>query len=134
MMMKKLKHIITSTLLLFAVSVSLIGAASPALVSAQVAKDEVCKGLGLTTGTTGCDADPKTGTVDSTVGKVINVLSFVVGVISVIMVIIGGLKYVTSGGDSSKVSSAKDTILYAIVGLVVVAMSQVIVRFVLKQI
>jgi hypothetical protein len=50
------------------------------------------------------------------------------------MIIIGGLKYITSGGDSSNVTGAKNTILYAVVGLVVVAMAQFIVRFVLTKV
>jgi uncharacterized membrane protein len=64
---------------------------------------------------------------------VINVFSWIVGVIAVIMIIVGGLKYITSGGDSGNVSSAKNTILYALVGLVIVALAQFIVRFVLGQ-
>lgn len=66
--------------------------------------------------------------------SVINLFSLVVGVVAVIMIIIGGLKYITSGGDGSNVSSAKNTIIYAIVGLVIVALSQFIVRFVLTKI
>jgi uncharacterized membrane protein len=69
--------------------------------------------------------------VFSIIETVINVFSIVVGVVSVIMIIIGGLKYITSGGDSGNVSGAKNTILYAIIGLVVVALAQIIVRFVL---
>jgi len=49
------------------------------------------------------------------------------------MIIIGGFKYVTSGGDSTKISSAKSTIFYALIGLVVVALAQVIVRLVLTK-
>lgn len=73
-------------------------------------------------------------TVESTVATVINVFSFIVGVISVIMIIIGGLKYITSTGDSNKTESAKNTILYAVIGLAVVALAQVIVLFVLNRV
>jgi hypothetical protein len=69
--------------------------------------------------------------VNSTVALVINIFSWIVGVISVIMIIWGGFKYITSGGDSNNVTAAKNTILYAIIGLVIVALAQVIVRFVL---
>ncbi len=48
------------------------------------------------------------------------------------MIIINGLRFITSGGDSNAVSSAKKGILYAIVGLVIVALAQFIVRFVLN--
>jgi hypothetical protein len=49
------------------------------------------------------------------------------------MIIIGGLKYVTSNGDSNSISSAKNTIIYALIGIVVVAIAQSVVRFVLGK-
>ena len=60
-----------------------------------------------------------------------NVLLFIIGAISVIMIIIGGLRYVVSGGDSSKVSAAKNTILYAVVGIVVALLAYAIINFVI---
>lgn len=60
-----------------------------------------------------------------------NVMLFIVGAISVIMVIIGGLRYVISGGNNSNVTAAKNTILYAVVGLVVSIMAFAIVNFVI---
>lgn len=63
--------------------------------------------------------------------KIIDIFSIVVGSISVIMIIIGGFRYVISNGDTNGVSAAKNTILYAIVGLVIVLFAQVIVNFVL---
>lgn len=91
----------------------------------------------------GCSADPgspdydvsagKT-TINKTIANIINVFSYIVGTIAVIMLIYGGFRYVTSGGDSGAISSAKNTILYAIVGLVIVAISQAIVWFVLGEV
>lgn len=66
----------------------------------------------------------------SVVSKGINVFLFVIGALSVIMIVYGGFKYVTSGGESSALTSAKNTILYAIVGLVVALLAYVIVSFV----
>lgn len=66
--------------------------------------------------------------------SVINLFSLVVGIVSVIMIIFGGLKYITSGGDSGNVGNAKNTILYAIIGIVIVALAQFIVRFVLTKV
>jgi len=60
-----------------------------------------------------------------------NTLLFVLGAISVIMIIIGGLRYVVSGGDSSAVSAAKNTILYAIVGVIVAILAYAIINFVI---
>jgi hypothetical protein len=89
---------------------------------------------------TGAEATDPDGTnedaserINDIIRLVINIFSLIVGVVSVIMIIIGGLKYIMSGGDSSNVTGAKNTILYAIIGLIVVALAQVIVRFVLER-
>lgn len=76
---------------------------------------------------------PAEDTVTDLISTVLNLLSMVVGVISVIMVVVGGIKYVLSGGDSNQTASAKNTIIFALVGLVIAAMSQVIVIFVLDK-
>lgn len=62
-----------------------------------------------------------------------NVMLFVVGAISVIMVVIGGLRYVISGGNSGNVTAAKNTILYAIVGLIISIMAYAIINFVISS-
>lgn len=62
-----------------------------------------------------------------------NVLLFLIGAISVIMLIIGGIRYTLSGGDSSAVTAAKNTILYAIVGIIVAVLAFAIVNFVLDS-
>jgi hypothetical protein len=67
------------------------------------------------------------------VATIVNLFSVVVGVVAVLMIIVGGFRYITSGGDSSNVAGAKNTILYAIVGLVIVALAQFIVKFVLGK-
>lgn len=65
--------------------------------------------------------------------KITNTFSIIVGAASVIMIIYGGFRYVTSGGESGRVGAAKNALLYAIVGLVIVALAQLIVHFVLSQ-
>jgi len=132
-MKKRFIESIKKSLLIAAASLALVAPLTPAMAGAQT-KEDICQGVQTVSGGTGCATPEGQPTVDSTIKRVINILGIVVGVISVIMVIIGGLKYVTSGGESSKISSAKDTILYAVVGLVVVAMSQLIVRFVITSI
>ena len=62
--------------------------------------------------------------------RVTNILLFLVGAISVIMLIIGGIRYVISGGDQNQVTSAKNTILYAIVGIIVAFLAYAAVNFV----
>ena len=66
--------------------------------------------------------------------RALQIIVYLTGAISVIMVIVGGFKYVISGGDSAGTKSAKDTILYALIGLAVAVMCQIIVSFVLSRI
>lgn len=64
---------------------------------------------------------------------IVNVMLFLIGTLSVIMLIYGGIQYVISSGDAGKVNNAKNTILYAIVGLVVSVLAYAIVNFVIKN-
>ncbi|MDQ5982868.1 MAG: hypothetical protein QG549_866 [Patescibacteria group bacterium] len=66
-----------------------------------------------------------------TFNTITNVLLFAVGAISVIMLIIGGIRYVVSGGDSTAVQSAKNTILYAVVGIVICLLAYAVIGFVI---
>lgn len=113
---------------------------APVIASSTAgAQDQIrsglCAGTNLTTTSPGgCANDGEAeGKVQGLIKLIINIFSIVVGVVSVIMIIIGGLKYITSSGDSNNVTSAKNTILYAIIGLVVVALAQFIVQFVLAK-
>jgi len=76
------------------------------------------------------------GTGQPTLGQriqtIVNMLLFLLGAIAVIMIVIGGIRYTTSNGDSGNIKSAKDTILYAAVGLVVAILAYAIVNFVVS--
>ena len=72
-------------------------------------------------------------TVTGLFGIVSNTLIFLVGAISVIVLIVGGLRYVLSAGNPAQVTSAKNTILYAIVGIVISVAAYAIVQFIFKQ-
>ena len=65
--------------------------------------------------------------------RVTNTIIYIVGIIAVIMLIIGGIRYVISGGDAKKVTDAKNTVLYAIIGLVICFFSYAIVNFVISS-
>jgi hypothetical protein len=80
------------------------------------------------------DLSGGTGRIQDIVTTIINIFSVIVGIVAVIMIIFGGFKYITSGGDSGNISSAKNTIIYAIIGLVVVALAQFLVQFVLDKV
>lgn len=81
----------------------------------------------------GAPANSTPASIDSTIASIINLISVAVGIAAVIMIIVGGFRYVTSAGNQELVKSAKNTIVYAIVGLVIVALAQAIVAFVLNK-
>ena len=90
------------------------------------AKTQIQSGLKAAGG----DTKDTSGTL---ITKLINVMLFIIGVLSVIMIIYGGIIYVISAGDSGRVSKAKNTIMYAIVGLVVALLAYAIVNFVITR-
>ena len=96
-------------------------------------KEELKKGACL--GDAACEASTSASTkssVDNIINTIINVFSWVVGLVAVIMVIFGGFRYVTAAGDTTKTKSARDTILYALIGLLIVALAQTIVKYVIS--
>ena len=95
----------------------------------------LCAGANLDINDPSCETtDDATAKINTLIRRIINLLSLVVGVVAVIMIIIGGLRYITSGGSDTGVTSAKNTILYAIIGLIIVALAQLLVRFVLRTV
>lgn len=72
--------------------------------------------------------------INGVLNQFTNIALYVIGFISVVMLIWGGLRYVISGGDSKKITDAKNTILYALIGLVVALLAYAIVNFVLNAI
>lgn len=71
---------------------------------------------------------------DGVFTKFTSIALYVIGAISVIMLLWGGLRYIMSGGDSKKVTDAKNTVLYAIIGLIIAVLSYAIIHFVLTAI
>jgi len=108
------------------------GLAVPAVVHAATPKETVCSTIG---GGTDCTKQPDNGVkLNNVVTAVITILIRVIGVLAVIMVMYSGFKYITAAGDSSKAASAKTTLVYAVIGLVVAFFAQLIVSFVLDNI
>ena len=66
--------------------------------------------------------------------NVVNILLFIIGAVSVIMLIYGGIRYTTSGGNANSVTAAKNTIMYSIIGLVVAILAFAVVQFVVNQV
>lgn len=74
----------------------------------------------------------KSDNANKLIGTLVNTLLFIVGTLAVIMIIWAGISYTISTGDSSKVTRAKNTLVYAIVGLIVAFLAFAIVNWVLK--
>lgn len=143
-MLKKIKqNLLKNLAAVFALGLLALPVFALQTVSAQVTQSPLCQGaVDTTTAFQGRNA-PATNCISETadadaqfnniIAQVINIFSIIVGVIAVIMIIYGGFRYITSGGDSGKVGDAKNTILYAIIGLVLVALAQFVVKFVLNR-
>lgn len=107
-------------------------------------KTEICSGANISFDqTTKCGqiindqgkkktSDPGTKTT-KLVKNIVNLLSVVVGIAAVIMVIVGGFRFVTAGGDSAKIGTARNTIIYALIGVIIVAFAQILVKFVVGK-
>jgi hypothetical protein len=137
-MFKRIKNSITATTVAgFLLVMGLMLGSAPALASAQTATNNIssiCSGVNgdLSGGSGTCDQSSSTS-LNNVIKFALNLISIFVGITAVIMIIIGGFKYIVSGGDSGRITGAKDTILFAIIGLVVVALAQIIVHFVLSS-
>ena len=89
---------------------------------------------GIDQGVTGGIAcGPAAKSAPEAIKTTINVLLYIVGIAAVIVIIVGGLRYVLSGGDPKNTAAAKDTIMYAAIGLAVSVLAYGIVNFVLSQ-
>lgn len=121
-------------LIVAAATMAFAAAMVPATVSAQEINENLQCGSNISLTGGNCDVSSGTTRVEETIRTLINVFSIIVGAVAVVMIIFGGFRYITSGGDSGNIGSAKNTILYAIVGLVIVAIAQAIVQFVLNEV
>lgn len=72
--------------------------------------------------------------LEAAITQIIKVILFIVGILAVIMIIFGGIQYLLSAGDTSKTEKAKNTILYAVVGLVVAILAYALVTWVVSAI
>lgn len=132
-----MRRYFVSALVVLATAFSLVVFAAPAAdtAKAQDLKRNVCKGadLSLSGGGGNCGENAGEGKLNRLIRQIVNIISVIVGIVAVIMIIYGGFRYITSGGDSGNVSAAKNIIIYALVGLIIVALAQIIVRFILGK-
>jgi uncharacterized membrane protein YuzA (DUF378 family) len=122
-MRQKLLNIIALLALALLPVWGLTGTAAAACGSATSSKGQVLQGIGQT------GNDCSGSGVTDVISVAVTILSIVVGIAAVIMIMVSGLKYITSGGDSNKVSSAKSTLIYALIGIAVAALAQLLVHY-----
>lgn len=75
----------------------------------------------------------KTSNLSTLISGVINAILGVVGLLAVVMIIIGGINFITSQGDTGKVTKARNTILYGVIGMVIAIFAYAIVNFVITN-
>ena len=132
-MINKLRLLIVAVLAVISMSAGATVINSE-IVSAQP-KAEVCKGSGGVWAGGKCTYPAGTNSdLSGFIKNIVNILLYVVGAVAVLMLVIGGLRYVLSGGDASQTKAAKDTILYSIIGIIVAFAAYAIVNFVLTNI
>lgn len=91
-----------------------------------------CGTNGASGGTTKSTAQA-TDSFNNIVSTLLNILTVLVGVVAVIMIVLAGYRFITSGGNAEKVKSARNALLYAIIGIVIAALAQVIAQFVINR-
>lgn len=145
MLLKIKKFILSATILgLFAAPV-LVGApayADSTAGNSPAINTNLCNGSNFTINATNSGTPNDTGSCnDNTstglgpkVAHLINIFSAIIGIAAVVIIIYAGFRYVTSAGSQEGVKAAKDAIIYAVVGLIVVALAQAIVHFVINGI
>ncbi len=139
-MLKRLSSMVAKYTLVVMLALGAVGALSVPVSAGPATPapvDCTTGGIGIKSGK---DCAQGTGTRTNLFGGtnslfqvVTNVLLFLIGAISVIMLIIGGFRYVLSGGDSTQVTNAKNTILYAVIGIIVALLAYAIVNFVVSS-
>lgn len=141
-MIQKIKRqllIMTSALMVLvpAGTVATVGVASAGTCKSSIAS-RVAEGAtksspsgsdGISCSSTGVDDSA----ITNLARRIVTTFSIIVGAASVIMIIYGGFRYIISGGESGRVGAAKTSLIYAVVGLVIVALAQLIIHFVLNQ-
>ena len=129
-MSNKLKSILISTLMVAVMvfGVSIIYQTGNTEIAGAV-NSEITSGMNATSAGTSTPTD-----ANVVIKNVTNIMFFIIGAVSVIMLIYGGIRYTTSGGNTNSVTAAKNTVIYSIVGVVISILAYAIVNFVVTNI
>jgi len=129
----KIKSIIaaasTAALLAFGLALPIAAVAGNA-ASAVDCTGIDCAAQGAGNAVTGSS---KTSDLTAVIKLVVNIMLFIIGAVAVIMIVVGGIKYTVSNGNPEQIKNAKNTIMYAIVGIVLAILAYAIVNFVITQ-
>lgn len=122
---------------LLVVMVILMGSVVAPVAYASDPLTSACKGVDAKKSPTCSSLSPKESPLTGTSGllyKVSVFLSSIAGIIAVVMIMVGGFKYVTSSGDAQQATSARKTIVGAVVGLIIIALAETIITFVVRKV
>lgn len=104
-----------------------------ALIGAS-AKEEACKGAEVSNSAGDDCGDEAAKDTQTIIKRVIDILTIVGGIIAVIVIIVNGIRLTLSSGDSSRVNTARSGIIMAIVGLIIIAIAQALVKFIINKV
>jgi hypothetical protein len=130
--MQKLKKLLLIGVMAALTMLPVFGGVTSVASAAPDAKSEICSGLGGSGGAS-CSVSGQPN-INTTIKKIVDIASAIAGITAVIMLVVAGFRFITANGDSGSVASARRTVMYAVVGLVVVAISQTLVKFVIDKV
>jgi hypothetical protein len=134
----KFKNILISIFLLPVMSLAILSVFSVIPVNASSLTTVCNDSSHITAGSAGsssfCKDKSTTNPARGILIDAINIITAIAGFVSVVMIVISGLQLVSSSGNSEKVSTARNTILYATIGLVVIALARIIVGFIISKV
>lgn len=94
------------------------------------AKCSACAGVAELGGSQNCNS--KGSAVNSLISTIVSLMSYILGALAIIMIIVSGFKFITAGGNTNSVESAKKTLIFALIGLVIAVMAQLVVHLVIN--
>lgn len=127
-MRKKFQLFIAALAVTLGVTGLVLAAPTTTYAACKSPADCIQDGVDKAGGSASATADPQ-----EIIQTIVRVLLFLIGAISVIMIIIGGFRYVVSQGDSGNITAAKNTIMYAVIGLIIAIFAWAIVDFVIDN-
>jgi hypothetical protein len=137
-MKQRIRNLLIGVVLIFTGGLAMVPAAVSAAdcpTGTTQVKCDACEGVNTLNGSGSNQCDPNAGNkIEDIIAGVIKILSFIVGFAAVVMIIVGGLKFITANGDSGAIASARGTIIYALIGIAIVAIAQILVHFVINKV